>query len=125
MNTEELASLIEFLRRIPAILPNIVDSGTEKFWWVKFQIDPTHQTAWHTIQELGHVINYLSIEDRLPTQFYPVSPPPYLNGGPEEFLSWVIETKDATFSPRMLRNWLESRLPNPVETVKEWLLEEE
>lgn len=61
----------------------------------------------------------------LPTQFYPVSPPPYLNGGPEEFLSWVIETKDATFSPKILRNWLESHLPNPVETVEEWLLEEE
>src|SRR5688500_17345460 len=60
-------------------------------WWVKFSLDISHRLTWNVVQELGHVLNYLSLNERLPTVFKPVSPPPYLNGGPAEFLSWVIE----------------------------------
>ena len=28
-------------------------------WWVKFSIDIEHPLAWHVVQELGHVLNYL------------------------------------------------------------------
>ncbi|HWB91533.1 MAG TPA: hypothetical protein VG605_06760, partial [Puia sp.] len=64
-------------------------------------------------------VNYISLEERLPTVFYPVFPPPYLNGGPE-FLSWVIESKDKEFSPALLSEWLEGRLPRPVDDLKQW-----
>jgi len=72
------------------------------------------------VQELGHVLNYVSVEERLPARFYPVSPPPYLNGGPEEFLSWIIENTEPDYSPELARQWLESRLPNPVNDPQQW-----
>ena len=43
------------------------------------------------------MLNYLSVDQRLPSVFKPVSPPPYLNGG-VEFLSWVTESHDASFT---------------------------
>jgi hypothetical protein len=65
---------------------------------VKFSIDVFHPSAWRTVQELGHVLNYVSINERLPTVFKPVLPPPYMNGGPVEFLPWVIECPDAALA---------------------------
>ena len=88
-------------------------------WWVKFAIDIGHPLAWSAVQELGHVLNYLSLDERLPTVFMPVSPPPYLNGGPE-FLSWVIESRSLTFSPADAAQWLSGRLPDPVEDPSKW-----
>ena len=68
-------------------------------WWFKFHIDVEHPLAWQTVQELGHVLNYLSTNERLPTQFFPVSPPPYMNGEAKDFLAWVIQCNHAEFSP--------------------------
>ena len=76
------------------------------------------------IRELGHVLNYLSLDERLPTVFMPVSPPPYLNGGPREFLSWVIESKAKDFAPATCAEWLEGRLPQPVDDLKQWQMED-
>jgi hypothetical protein len=73
------------------------------------------------VQEFGDVLDYLGINDRLPTVFKPVSPPPCLNGGPDEFLSWVIECSDSSFTPEDATEWLESRLPVPVDNESEWL----
>ncbi len=113
--------LISFLEKIPAIEKPIGSGESEGgYWWVKFSLDIEHELAWHTVQELAHVINYLSVNERLPTTFYPVSPPPYMNGGPDEFLSWVIENKDVDFTPSKMKTWLETRLPNPVEDEAEW-----
>ena len=115
------APLVAYLERIPAVQgpigTGVDDNG---LWWVKFTIDTTHALAWHVVQELGHVLNYVSVSERLPTIFMPVSPPPYLNGGPEEFLSWVIETKAAAFSPSDCAQWLEGRLPRPVDDEAAW-----
>jgi hypothetical protein len=80
---------------------------------VKFGIDVLHPLAWRTVQELGYELNYLSINERLPTVVKPVPPAPYMNGGPAEFLSWVIECCDAAFSPVMAAEWLGGRLPDP------------
>ncbi len=114
-------SLTDYLSRIPAISGDIGrGSEDDGRWWVKFEIDINHQYAWHTVQELGHVLNYMSLEDRLPTSFHPVSPPPYMNGGPEEYLSWVIECHDPEFHPDTCQKWLEGRLPRPVEEEEEW-----
>ncbi len=123
---DEFSELEAYLRRIPAI-----ESGNRncKFgmgrfdngnWWMKFTIDIDHPLAWHTVQELGNVLNYLSINERLPTVFMPVSPPSYMNGGPREFLSWVIESTAPDFTPKTCMEWLEGRLPRPVDDLAQW-----
>src|SRR6187549_2047870 len=92
-------ALIALLARIPGVDGRMgcgVLSGGG--WWVKFTIQPGHENAWCVVQWLGHLLNYISLNERLPTVFKPVSPPPDLNGGPE-FLSWVIEWDDREFSP--------------------------
>jgi hypothetical protein len=96
----DFVTLETYLKRVPGITGTI---GKGHFndgnWWVKFSIDIDHPLAWSVLQEFGCVLNYLSMQERLPTVFMPVSPAPYLNGGPREFLSWVIESKDPTFKP--------------------------
>ena len=114
--------LLGFLARVPAIQPGIGTGPLDGTgWYAKFGIDIHHQLAWRVVQEFGHVLNYLSINERLPAVFKPVSPPPYLNGGPEEYLSWVIESNDPSFTPNDAATWLEGRLPVPVENEAEWL----
>ena len=113
------------MEQIPGIeSPVATGSADDGTWWAKFTIDINHELAWRVVQELGHVINYLSLDERLPTVFYPVSPPPYMNGGPEEFLSWVIESKDKKFRPEKLKEWLQGRLPDPVDDEGEWMMDE-
>jgi len=123
--------LIDFLSRIPAVEINDTPSrgigageDADGSWWVKFSIDIDHELAWHTVQELGAVLNYLSIEEGLASVFKPVSPPPYLNGGPEDFLSWVIEAP-ALLAAGTVAVLLEERLPQPVEDEAAWLGEAE
>jgi hypothetical protein len=122
----EFNRLEEFLNRVPAIIGPIgkgsEDNGT---WWVKFAIDIDNDLAWRVVQEFAHVLNYLSLEERLPTVFKPVSPPPYMNGGPDDFLSWVIECSDAEFSTAKCAEWLEGRLPRPVDDLEQWNDEDE
>lgn len=122
-DTRDFDSLLEYLRRVPAMGRAF---GTGRFenggWWVKFSLELSHPLAWNVVQEFGHVLNYLSIEERLPTCFMPVSPPPYLNGGPSEYLSWVVECRDPSFKPGTAAKWLESRLPRPVDDVGLWPL---
>ena len=124
MDERAFKTLIEYLEKIPSMTKpisfGINDNG---FWWIKFQLNITNELAWNVVQELGCVVNYLSINERLPTIFYPVSPAPYMNGGPEDFLSWVIETKDKDFKPGTLMKWLDGRLPNPVDDLKQWEIE--
>ncbi len=126
MDERAFTSLEEFMAKIPAIQAPIGTGADEDgLWWLKFSIDIHHRLAWNVVQELGHILNYISLQERLPTIFYPVSPPVYLNGGPEDFLSWVIETKDKNFKPGTLKKWLEERLPQPVEDESAWILDEE
>jgi hypothetical protein len=89
-------------------------------WWVKFAIDIDHELAWRVVQEFGHVLNYVSLDERLPTVFKPVSPPSYLNGGPRDFLAWVIECDSPEFLPYQCAEWLEGRLPRPVDDLATW-----
>lgn len=116
-----LQPLTGYLSRVPAIQSKM-GSGffNNGCWWVKFAIDIQHQLAWRVVQELGHVLNYLSLNETLPTVFMPVSPPPYMNGGPGDFLSWVIESKEKDFTPAMCAEWLEGRLPRPVDDLEKW-----
>ncbi len=118
-------ALVALLARIPGVdgrMGRGVLSGGG--WWVKFSIHLEHENAWSVVQWFGHLLNYISLNERLPTVFMPVSPPPYLNGGPE-FLSWVIECKDPEFTPDQLRQVLEARLPNPLDNLREWKAEDD
>ena len=126
MHDPEFLPLAEFLARVPAIGGSRVfgsgKSGTA--WWIKFAIDIDDPLAWQVVQELGHVLNYLSVEEPLPTVFKPVSPPPYMNGGPRDFLSWVIECPNE-MPPGTVAQWLEGRLPRPVDDLAQWAGEED
>ena len=123
--SHDFERLLSFIERRPAAhLPagrNSIGHGAFENgnWWVKFSLDTTHSLAWRHVQELGYVLNYVSVDERLPTVFMPVSPPPYMNGG-IEFLSWVIESREPSFSPGMCAEWLEVRLPRPVDDPEEW-----
>ena len=127
MKTFDFEPLVSFLERVPAMsLPagrkSIgygVDDGS---WWVKFSLKTENPLAWRVVQEFGHVLNLLSLEERLPTVFKPVSPPPYMNGG-VEFLSWLIEGSDPDFGPQDCAEWLSGRLPSPVDDPDSWAID--
>jgi hypothetical protein len=129
-DNEPFEPLLAFLETVPAVsLPagrkSIGrDMNADGTWWIKFSLDTSHPLAWRVVQECAHVLNLVSVDDRLPTAFKPVSPPPYLNGG-VEFLSWVIDSYDREFTPRLCAEWLESRLPQPVTDVAAWNLDDD
>ncbi len=89
-------------------------------WWTKFTLDLDDPQAWNVVQELGYVLNYLSLEERLPTIFMPVSPPPYANGPAREFLSWVIESRDPSLHLRFAFSGWRVVCPNPVDDLTQW-----
>jgi hypothetical protein len=120
-DSRDFDSLIAYLRKVPGVSQSIGSGRSDDGnWWVKFKIDIDHPLAWNVVQELGHVLNLLSVSERLPAVFKPVSPPPYMNGGPREFLSWVIESDDPAFKPGTCMKWLEGRLPKPVDDASAW-----
>lgn len=121
MDASNFNNLTGFLSKVPSVQPGISQGiYDDKNWWVKFSLDISDNLAWNVVQELGHIFNYLSSGERLPTTFYPVSAPPYMNGGPADFLYWIIESKDPAFTPDKAKEWLEGRLPNPVDDVDAW-----
>lgn len=125
MDDRTFQSLEAFLEKVPGIsTPFGHGNSPDGQWWVKFSIGIDNPFAWQVVQELGHVLNYLSLNERLPTVFKPVSPPPYMNGGPREFLSWVIECSDKNLKPGTVTKWLEGRLPQPVDDTNQWGLSE-
>lgn len=118
--TAGLQKLQTYMERIPAVQVVSTSELFEPRWWLKFNIDIHHPLAWHVVQELGHVLNYISVTERLPTVFKPVSPPPYMNGGPEDFLSWVIEAEEPLPDAGYIAEVLEGRLPRPVDDEAQW-----
>jgi hypothetical protein len=120
-----LPKLVEFLNRIPAVTVISSSKPSEPQWWVKVNIDIEAEVAWKVVQELGFVLNYISLRERLATVFMPVSPPPYLNGGPKEYLSWAIEAAIPFVDPATIAAQLEASLPNPVDDLNQWLEENE
>jgi hypothetical protein len=112
--------LTAFLRRVPAVREPMTAGMTGRCWWVKLGIDIAHPKAWSVVQGLGYVLNHISVDERLPTVFKPVSPSPSLHGGPADHLLWVIETRDPYFTPENAVEWLEGRLPRPIEDAAKW-----
>jgi hypothetical protein len=120
---EGLDDLKTLLTKIPCIEFVATSKVGEPFWWLKFNIDINSKIAWSVVQELGHILNYLSSNDKLPTTFYPVSPPPYLNGGPKEFLSWVIEPVIPYVDSNNIYAYLVGRFPEDYNKEESWLLD--
>jgi hypothetical protein len=120
-----LPKLVAFLNRIPGVKVISFEATPDAYWWIKLDIDIDHQLAWQVVQELGFVLNYISLQEKLPTVFMPVSPPPYMNGGPGDFLSWAIESKFNYIDPAWIAEVLEGRLPSPVEDESQWRREDE
>lgn len=110
----QLTALVDWLSANPTVAADDTPSrgigrgsDGDGNWWVKFTIDISHPQAWVAVQVMGFTLNYLSLEERLDTVFKPVSPPPYLNGGPTEYLSWVIEGGPHA-DPKAVANHLEA-----------------
>src|SRR5436305_5508933 len=58
-----LQNIKALLTKIPCIqFVSTSEIGTP-FWWLKFSIDINSQIAWTVVQELGQILNYLSIEE--------------------------------------------------------------
>ncbi len=116
----DLTRLVAYLSRIPATSISSVSPAGDARWSIGLEIDITHRLAWHVVQELACVLNGLSMTETLPTIFFPVSPPPYMNGGPEEYLSWVIRAQSGDADPDVVAQYLEGRLPRPVDDLSRW-----
>lgn len=126
VDDRDFDSLLNYLKLVPAVGRWIGQGHNQDgTWWVKFSLDIKHDLAWRVVQEFGHVLNYVSLSERLPTVFKPVSPPPHLNGGPEQFLCWVIECDDPDCKPATIRAWLEERLPRPVDDLGQWNIDDD
>lgn len=97
-----LPILVNFISTIPGVTIISSNKTYDHKWWIKLNIDLTHSLAWTVIQYLEFIFNYISLTEKLPTVFMPVSPPPHLNGGPKESLSWVIESRIAYLDPNIL-----------------------
>ena len=119
-----LENIKSLLTKIPCIQFVATSKSEEPFWWLKFGIDINSKTAWTVVQELGYILNYLSVDEKLPTTFYPVSPPPYMNGGPEEFLSWVIEPSIPFVDTNVIYDYLDGRLPENYDKEESWIPDE-
>ena len=115
-----LKTLVSFLQTVPAVTVMSSEVSKDAFWWVKLKIDLAQPLAWSVVQELGHVLNDASVSEKLPTVFKPVSPPPYLNGGPHEFLCWAIESEYNYIDPAWIAEELQNRMPRPVDDLEQW-----
>lgn len=115
-----LPVLVNYLESIPGVSILSSEVTSDCYWWVKLDIELENKYSWHVVQELGFVLNYISLEEPMPTVFKPVSPPPYMNGGPNKCLSWVIESTFNYIDPVWVKETLEGRLPNPVTELSQW-----
>ncbi|WMD21713.1 hypothetical protein RAS12_04870 [Achromobacter seleniivolatilans] len=120
-----LPQLVDYLNRMPGVKVLSSQVTPDAYWWVKLTIDLENPLAWNVVQELGFVLNDASIHHKLPTVFKPVSPPPYLNGGPREFLAWVIESTYNYIDPAWIMKTIEGYLPRPVDDLTQWRTEDD
>lgn len=116
----DFSSLERFVKRIPCVRDAEGHDEMEDRWSFWLELDISHEIVWHVIQSFAYVLNGLSLTATLPTRFFPTSAPPYLNGGPYTYLSWRIECTDPKFTPALCQEWLEDRLPKPVEEHAAW-----
>lgn len=111
--------LKKLLERIPCVQGSVVGNN-EGGWYIKMSLDLDAKIVWNVIQELSFVLNNLSMTEKLSVVFKPVSPPPYLHGGPDLFLSWVIEPVSRDVDPELIADALVQYLPKPINEEQAW-----
>ncbi len=114
----DFGTLIAYLQRVPGIAGPIssgrLDDGN---WWVKFRIAPARLERRSGVGVRAQLpLHQRTTADGLHAGVRG----PYLNGGPRDYLSWVIESKDPKFKPGTCMKWLDERLPRPVEDTSAW-----
>lgn len=123
IHEKKLSKLVTYLNRLPGTQAS-AGRFTKEGWHVSLSIDIHHPLAWNVVQELGFFCNSPSIGQGSGLEFFPISPPPYLNGGPREFLSWILSYTGSSFSPSEVAKSIEGVLPQPVDDETEWSHEE-
>jgi hypothetical protein len=116
----DFSSLVRYVKAIPCVQEAEGYNEMADLWNFHLKLDITHEIAWHVVQYFAYVLNGLSLSVNLPTRFFPITPPVDLNGGPYDFLGWMIQCSDPQFSPDRCRDWLASRLPTPVGDITAW-----
>jgi hypothetical protein len=109
--------VIDFFKKIPALDSPVLISEEEKYWSIDFTIDLDHEIVWNVIQYFGYICNCGGKQGLL---FLPMSPPPYLNGGPYTHMSWSILCKNLDFSLADFLQILEEYLPVPLDDFEQW-----
>ena len=64
-----LPRLVAYLERMPGVSVLSSEVTRDAYWWVKLTLDLAHPLAWRVVQELGFVLNDLSLQEKLPTVF--------------------------------------------------------
>lgn len=91
---------------------------------MKFSIDVKHEVAWRGRTGARARLELSFFGRKTAYRVHAGFPFAYLNGGPRDYLSWVIESKDKDFAPATCAEWLEGRLPRPVSDLKQWSIED-
>ncbi len=114
-------SIGQFISKFPSVEWVSSKQHDDGFWWVKFHLNMENPVSIVIVQALAHILNAKSLNDPLPTRFFPTSSPPYMNGGPKVHLHWVIEpfTHDVTVSDIFAA--IDSTLLFDIESEVEWL----
>lgn len=79
MDKEWIERLGLFLDSVPSVETISYECPEDGKWRLKIRLDIDHPLAWNVVQELGHILNSISTEEKLPMVFMPISAPPYLN----------------------------------------------
>jgi hypothetical protein len=111
--------------KLIATFPSVVWVSSQQnengWWWVKFHLDMEAPASLIIVQALAYIFNGLSLNDPLPTRFFPTSSPPDMNGGPKDGLHWVVESIGDDVIPSDIYAALDDTLLFDVESVDDWL----
>jgi hypothetical protein len=107
--------LVDFLRQVPS-LRNFRRSAVDfRSWWVSFEIDLSLPLAWKVIRALALNLNNHSANMWLATVFKPIP-----DKRPDQPTCWRIESTDPLLDPAEVVQWLEMKLPTPLNDVDAW-----
>ena len=117
-NNVNVGRFVSHLPGIRWVSSKVAENG---WWYVKFSLDLNTKSSWHVVQGLAYVLNNLSLNESLPTVFFPTSSPPDMNGGPNDHLYWVIEPRNNDVDPSDILAALYSTFEFEVDSEEGWI----
>ncbi|MEM8706317.1 MAG: hypothetical protein AAGE98_07665 [Actinomycetota bacterium] len=114
MDERAFTTLVDYVGRLPAVRGRVstsADAISTTGWWVSFRLDVDDPLAWRSIQEVGHALNGV-VGDGVDVWFGPTSTGPW-QGGPRDFLDWVICSPDGATRPGTVAKRLADAIPEP------------